>query len=143
MFDESPSMCIDTSLSGAEALFVDATYAKPGVRAFDPSGFDAIKSLGEKMDTLIGSAAVIRADATLEAGDCACASTRGRVVLIGPHFELTEGIAKRRTVVRAVAWATGQDPSCGGVAERSQMICAVCEGTGVLLSKSCPLCSEV
>jgi len=106
-FDESPSLIIDEHLPGADALTVDATYAAPGVRANDPLGMKAIKKLGNKMDELIGGAAVVSGVCMVPGDD----AVPGRVVLIGPHFELTSGFAKHQVLARAVAWAAGREPA--------------------------------
>jgi len=161
VFDESPSLIID-DLPGANALTVDATYAT-GVRSNDPFGIKAIKQFGNKMDQLIGGAAVVSGTCMVPGHDMA----PGRVVLIGPHFELTSGSAKHQVLTRAVAWAAGRKPAgCENDGPESPVVvnilgrnssdvqgvysgvsamaccCPVCDGSGLLLSDPCPLCSD-
>lgn len=107
VFDESPSLMIDERLPGADAFTVEATYAAPGVRACDPAGIRAVKKLGSKMDELVGGAAVVSGLCTVPGDDLPAA----RVVLIGPHFELTSDHAKHQVLARAVAWAAGREPA--------------------------------
>ena len=106
LFDESPSMVISTERLGSAELIVDATYTQQQpnleIHCRNESQRKLAQRLGEG-----GGIAVLRGRAGGESGP----RSAGRMVLIGPHFELTDGAeqnTKGRVVAGAVRWALGR-----------------------------------
>ncbi|CAB9531765.1 expressed unknown protein [Seminavis robusta] len=99
-FDESPSMSLIGAPPDAKVL---VRYG-PNLHPSSFSSAAALQEMGEQKTkgSLAGTAAVV-------AGHSRSFASLPRVVLIGPHWEVTPGETKRNVVTRAVAWASGRD----------------------------------